>query len=40
MKVTSECEGCRHCYWDEFDDSGCYNPGYYCEIDGCEEEEE
>lgn len=35
MRVTQECEGCLHCTWETYDDSGRYEPGYYCDLDKC-----
>lgn len=40
MKVGTSCIGCDHCDYEIFDDYGCYDPGYYCDLKECPYEEE
>lgn len=40
MRVPQSCEGCIHCVYEIMDDSGSYNPGYYCDLGYCPEIEE
>lgn len=35
MRVDSSCEGCEHCWYEMFDDYGCYDPDYYCDLNEC-----
>lgn len=38
VKVGSSCMGCSHCEYGIYDDYGCYEPGYYCDLDYCVED--
>ena len=38
MKVGKSCNGCDHCEYSIYDDYGCYDPGYYCDLDYCVED--
>ena len=40
MKVCKSCEGCMHCSFEFYNDSGSYDPGYYCDLHYCPEIEE
>ena len=40
MKVPESCEGCEHCTWENFSDSGRYDPGFYCDYNFCPKLEE
>ena len=40
MKVGKSCAGCDHCEYSIFDDYGCYDPGYYCDLDECPDDYE
>lgn len=35
MRVNEDCIGCPHCSYDHFDDYGCYDPDYYCDLQEC-----
>lgn len=35
MKVSKICAGCDHCEYSIYDDYGCYDPGYYCDLNDC-----